>query len=265
MKTDNARLNVDFLLAIAFFHAGAAVAIFYYGLSYFWLALIIWPFSHGIGLAVGYHRLLTHRGFKVHPFLEYLITICGTLCLQGEHIKWIAIHRVHHKETDRVGDPHSPRDGFWYAHIGWMIWGDREFRTKEFLIKYAKDLYNDRWHYLINKFWMVPSMILGLILFLWGGLPYVLWGIFVPVTFGLHFTWSVNSFCHFWGSRPNDTGEDSTNNVLVAAVTFGEGWHNNHHDQQTRARHGIGKYQIDLSWMFIWTLGKLGLATKIKT
>lgn len=265
MKAKNTRFNYDFLIALIIFHAGTVAAIYFY--FNYWLlllAIIIWPIGHGIGLAIGYHRLLTHRGFKTPKWLEYVITICGNLTLQGGHIKWVAIHRKHHSFTDLPEDPHTPRESFYHSHFGWMLNGEKSFRTNEFLLKYAKDLCKDPFHNFLNRFWWLPSIIFGAILFLLGGLPAVLWGVIVPVTVGLHFTWLVNSVCHYWGSQQFETGDDSTNNLWVALLTWGEGWHNNHHDKPVRARHGLIWQQIDFSWMFIWTLSKIGLAKEVK-
>lgn len=264
MYTEKYRFRFDNMVVMTIFHALAITALFFYEPKLLFLALVIWMCSHGIGLAVGFHRLLTHRGFKTPRWLEYLITIFGCLALQGGHIKWVAIHRKHHQSTDQPGDPHSPREGFFHSHIGWMINGDGSLATAEFLEKYAADLYKDRFHYFLNKYWWLPSLTLAGVLFYFGGLTTVLWGIFVPVGFGLQFTWMVNSVCHYWGSRMFDTNDDSRNNWIVAILTWGEGWHNNHHQKPVRARHGLKWYQFDAGWIFIRIMQILGLAREIK-
>ncbi|HMQ01753.1 MAG TPA: fatty acid desaturase [Candidatus Doudnabacteria bacterium] len=265
MVTTNHQLSYGNIFAIGIFHLGAILALFHYESRWLWLAPIIWMISHGIGLAVGFHRLLTHRGFKTPKWVEYVITLCGALALQGGHIKWVAIHREHHRFTEQIEDPHSPRNGFFHSHIGWMLYPNPEFATPKFLKQYAKDLTNDRFHVFLNRWWWLPSMVLASGLFYFGGLPAVLWGIFIPVAVGLQFTWLVNSACHLWGSRMFETNDDSKNNWLVAWVTWGEGWHNNHHNQPTRARHGIKWYQFDFGWYFILILSFLRLAKEIKT
>ncbi len=259
------KIGYDFIFLVSLFHAGAITALFYFELRWLLLALGVWIMSHGLGLAVGYHRLLTHRGFKTPKLVEYLITICGNLALQGGHIKWIAIHRQHHKYTDEAGDdPHTPRDGFFYSHIGWMIKCDPETNTIAYLEKYAPDLYKDPIHRFLNKYWWLTSTSFGLSLWYFFGLPAMLWGVFVPVGFGLQFTWMVNSVCHRFGSRMFNTNDDSRNHWLVALLTWGEGWHNNHHAQPSRARHGLKWYQFDPSWIIINVLKLFGLARDIR-
>lgn len=264
MIIEKYRFRFDNMLVMSIFHALAVTALFFYKPKLLVLALLIWMCSHGIGLAVGFHRLLTHRGFKTPKWMEYLITILGCLSLQGGHIKWVAIHRKHHQSTDQPGDPHSPREGFLHSHIGWMINGDGSLAKPEFLEKYAADLYKEPFHYYLNKYWWTPSVILAGILFYFDGLPAVLWGIFVPVGFGLQFTWMVNSVCHYWGTRMFETNDDSRNNWIVAILTWGEGWHNNHHQKPVRARHGLTWYQFDPGWIFIRVLQMFGLAREIK-
>lgn len=257
------KFRYGYVLVVAGFHFGAIMAFFKYEHSLLLLAVSMWIIGHK-ALAVGYHRLLTHRGFKTPRWLEYLITLCGSLTLQGSHIKWIALHRKHHQFTEQDNDPHSPRKGFFHSYMGWMLWADPEVNTEEFTQKYAKDLCNDKFHYALSKVWFLPSTVLGLSLFYFFGFGAMLWGVLVPVTFGLHFTWMVNSVCHRFGSRMFETDDDSRNNWWVALLTFGEGWHNNHHDKPVRARHGLKWYQFDSSWIFIRTLAFFGLARDIK-
>jgi fatty-acid desaturase len=264
MKDQKFRFLGSNLIVMIIFHLLAITALFYYDTSLFIIALVIWITSHGLGLALGFHRLLTHRGFQTSKLMEYIITICGCLAMQGGHIKWIAIHRKHHQFTDKLGDPHSPRDGFMYSHLWWMIDGDHSLASPEFLKEYAPDLCKDRVHVFLNRFWYLPSMVLAIGLFMWGGMTAVLWGIFVPVAFGLEFTWMVNSVCHYWGTRRFKTNDDSRNNWFVAILTWGEGWHNNHHNKPVRARHGLTWYEFDPAWWMIWLLSKVGLVKNIK-
>lgn len=259
------KVRYDTIVTIVLFYLGAILALFNY--STFWLlvGIGVWMISHGPGLAVGYHRLLTHRGFKTPKIIEYILATAGCFTLQGGLIKWVAIHRKHHRYTDLPGDPHSPREGFFRAHMGWVSSScDMELDKPELLTQYAPDLCQDKYLCFLNRFWYLPSTIVGLsLLYLWG-LPAMLWVIFVPVAAGLQFTWLVNSACHKWGKRPNDTGDDSTNNWWVALLTFGEGWHNNHHDKPARARHGLEWNQLDISWRFIQLLRICRLASDIK-
>ncbi len=196
--------------------------------------------------------------------MEYFLTWCATLALEGGPIFWVATHRIHHQKSDREGDPHSPREGTWWAHMGWIIKGEGMHHDASVLARYAPDLVRDPVHVWLSTWHWTSNVVVGLALLAFGGVPYVLWGIFFRTTFGLHCTWLVNSATHKWGSRRFETRDDSTNNWWVALLTFGEGWHNNHHAHPTSARHGLAWYEIDLNWMGISTLRALGLAWDLK-
>lgn len=256
-------VQYDTIVFLCIFHILTAVGLYYFSPGYLILALCIWPLSHGIGLAVGYHRLLTHQSFECPKIIEYIITIFGLLTLQGGHIKWVAIHRAHHQYTDEPEDPHTPRQGFWHSHIGWMLYGNTEYTSQAFIQKYGGTLNKDKFHRFFQKLWWLPTVILAVILFAFGGVLAVIWGIIIPVTIGLHFTWLVNSACHLWGSQRFKTNDDSTNNWWVSLLTWGEGWHNNHHESPRRACYGLEWYQFDPSWWFICVLRWFGLAKKV--
>jgi stearoyl-CoA desaturase (delta-9 desaturase) len=213
---------------------------------------------------MSYHRLLTHRGYSTPLWMEYFLTICGTLALEGGPIFWVATHRVHHQKSDREGDPHSPREGTFWAHMGWILTGQGLHHDTAVLARYAPDLCRDRFHVALTRWHWVPQVVVGLGLLAFGGIPYVLWGIGFRTVVGLHTTWLVNSATHLWGSRRFQTYDDSTNNWWVALLTFGEGWHNNHHAHPTSARHGLAWYEVDLNWIGIQTLRAFGLAWDIK-
>ncbi|MEJ7616927.1 MAG: ATP-binding protein [Pyrinomonadaceae bacterium] len=229
-----------------------------------WVSLVLAWVAGGAGIGMGYHRLLTHRGYKVPKAVEYILTVCGTLALEGGPINWVATHRIHHAHTDVEGDPHTPRDGGWWAHIGWILLGTGQQYPQSVLERYAPDLCKDRFHVFINTYYYVPVVALGLALFAAGGWPLVMWGMFLRTTLGLHGTWLVNSATHMWGSRRFETKDDSRNNWWVALLSFGEGWYNNHHAHPTAARHGLKWYEIDFNWYGIRTLQLLGLAKNIK-
>jgi stearoyl-CoA desaturase (delta-9 desaturase) len=212
---------------------------------------------------MGYHRLLTHRGYKTPKWLEHTLAVCATLSLEGGPLVWVATHRVHHQITDRPGDPHTPREGGWWSHAGWVIHGAGADREPALLARYVPDLKKDRFYLWLNRYHWVPLVVLALALLAIGGWPWVLWGIFLRVTLGLHATWLVNSATHMWGSRRFATRDDSRNNWWVALLTGGEGWHNNHHAHPVSARHGLTWYEFDLNYYGIWLLGKLGLAKSI--
>ncbi len=245
------------------FHLGAIAAIFFFTWNALIVAAVLWWVSASLGVGMCYHRLLTHRGYKTPRGVEYFLTVCATLALEGGPIFWVATHRIHHRHSDKEGDPHSPRDGKWWSHMGWILVGKSMHHDTKTLARYVPDLAKDKFHVWITKYHYVPIIALAAILFAVGGLPWLLWGIFVRTVLGLHFTWLVNSATHMWGSRRFATQDMSTNNLLVALVTFGEGWHNNHHAHPVSAKHGLRWYEIDLNWYGIWALKKLGLARNI--
>ena len=252
----------DFAIIIAIFHLGAIAALFEFRWSALAAFAITWIVAQNIGIAVSYHRLLTHRGYVVPKWLEYTIAVFGTMALQGSPVYWVAVHRLHHQYTDKPGDPHSPRDGKWWSHMGWILNGSLH-NNSAILERYAPDLMKDRFYRWLNVYHWLPVTILGLLLLAFGGLPWVLWGIFFRVTVGLHVTWLVNSATHMWGSRRFVTRDDSRNNWWVALLTGGEGWHNNHHAFPVSARHGMAWYEFDPNYWAIWVFEKLGLATKV--
>jgi fatty-acid desaturase len=254
------------------FHLGALAALFFFSWTNLAVAIILYVVSLNLGVCVAYHRLLTHRGYKTSKALEYFLTACATLALQGGPIFWVATHRAHHQHSDHDGDPHSPRDGSWWAHAGWILTGEALHSDTALLARYAPDLGKDRVHVWLSKYHWVPLVTLTAVLlatgFWLGGwhmaAGLVLWGIFLRTTLGLHATWLVNSATHMWGRRRFETKDDSHNNWWVALLTGGEGWHNNHHAHPVSARHGLAWYEFDPNFYFIWLLEKLGLATKIQ-
>ncbi|MGZ4732919.1 MAG: acyl-CoA desaturase [Terriglobales bacterium] len=249
---------------MAAFHIGAVAALFFFTWKALFVAAFLWWVSGSLGIGMSYHRLLTHRGYKTPKWVEYFLTVCATLALEGGPNFWVATHRIHHQFSDQDGDPHSPRDGKWWSHMGWILTGKSMHHDTSTLARYVPDLAKDKFHVWITKYHYVPMIILGLVLLAIGGLPFLMWGIFLRTVVGLHATWLVNSATHMWGSRRFKTRDLSTNNWLVALMTFGEGWHNNHHAHPTSARHGLRWYEVDMNWYGIWALKKLGLAEQIK-
>jgi fatty-acid desaturase len=263
-RTFKTPINWTTTYFMVMFHVGAIGALFFISWKALLLAFVLWWLAGSLGIGMGYHRLLTHRGYKTPKWMEYFLTTCGSLALEGGPIAWVATHRIHHQNTDAEGDPHSPRDGGFWAHMGWIITGKAMHSNTEELLPYVPDLRKDRFHMWISKWHWVPLAILGGILYLLGGLPFVLWGIFFRVVHGMHATWLVNSATHMWGSRRFATKDDSRNSFWVAILTFGEGWHNNHHAYAVAAKHGIAWYEIDVNWWGISALKLLGLAWDIK-
>ena len=263
VKKRNIRWGNGIFLVIA--HGATLAALFFASWPAIITALILYWVGGSLGIGMGWHRLLTHRGYKVPKPVEYFLATCGCLALEGGPIQWVTTHRIHHAHTDRTGDPHTPRDGgWWWAHIGWVIRGTAQDHDQAALERYAPDLIKDRYYRWLSKYFYVPAIILGLLLLIVGGWQVMLWGIAVRVTFALHATWLVNSATHMWGRQRFETGEDSRNSWWVALLTFGEGWHNNHHAYPTSARHGLRGYEIDLNWWGIRTLQLVGLARAVK-
>ena len=247
------------------FHLGALAAILFWSWKALIVTLILFWVAGSLGIGMGYHRLLTHRGYKVSKAVEYFLTICGTLALEGGPINWVVTHRIHHAHTDIKGDPHTPRDGRWWSHIGWILSGTAQKHDDTVLLRYAPDLMKQRFYVLLNRLYFLPLAVLGLALLWFGGWSVLMWGIFLRVTIGLHTTWLVNSATHLWGRRRFATDDDSRNSWWVALLTFGEGWHNNHHAHPTSARHGLAWYELDINWWGIRLLQLLGLARAIKS
>lgn len=258
-------INWKNVAIISSFHLLAIPAFF----TFSWqnlAALLIGNWIVGsLGIGLGWHRLLTHRSFKAPKWLEYILTIFGTMSIQDSPDKWVATHRIHHKFTEMEGDPHSTNSGFWWAQIGWIVWGTAQDHDQKTLQKYVPDLLKDKGQVLISRFYYVPIIVSAFLLFAIGGWTMVVWGVAARVVVGWHTTWFVNSLSHIYGSRPHETTDTSTNNWFVAILTFGEGWHNNHHAFPTSARHGLEWFQFDMNWIAIRLFEKLGWATNIKT
>ena len=245
-------------------HLAAIAALFFWSWSAGVCAVIFYWVAGSLGIGMGFHRLLTHRGYKVPKVVEYFLVTCGTLALEGGPIQWVTTHRIHHALTDREGDPHTPRDGGWWAHVGWILRGTAQNHDQATLNRYSADLVKNRYYVWLDDYYWVPSIVLIIALWAFAGWGVMLWGVFLRVTLGLHATWLVNSATHLWGKRRFLTSEDSRNSWWVALLTFGEGWHNNHHAFPTSARHGLKWYEIDLNWYGIRALQLLGLARAIK-
>ena len=257
-------MNWSTTLVMVLLHLGAVAALFMFQWRYLAMAALLWGITGGLGISMGYHRLHTHRSYRVPLWMEYTFAVCGALTLEGGPIFWVATHRIHHQNSDKEGDPHSPHDGAFWSHMGWLLFGDVNHNATRLLSKYAPDLARHRFYVWLNNYHWVPTVVLTAILAAIGGWPLVLWGICFRVVVGLHCTWLVNSASHMWGYRRFATHDDSRNNWWVALITFGEGWHNNHHAHPTSARHGLAWYEFDPTWIVITVLRKLGIARSIR-
>ena len=263
---EQSRQNINWknLSIVTTFHLLAIPALFMFSWENVAAMLIGNWIVGSLGVGLGYHRLLTHRSFKAPKWLEYTLTVFGTMSIQDDAPKWVATHRIHHKFVETERDPHSTRPGFWWAQIGWVLFGTAQDHDGATLKKYVPDLMKDKFHTFLAKYYYVPIIVSAFVLFAIGGWSMVFWGVFMRVVVGWHTTWFVNSLSHIYGKKPFATNDDSTNNWLVALLTFGEGWHNNHHAFPTSARHGLKWYQFDMNWLTIRLFKKLGWAKDIR-
>mgnify|MGYP003393924596 CR=1 FL=1 len=282
-------LNKTVTYRMAVFHLGALAAPFFFSWNHLILGLSVWTITSSLGIGVGYHRLLTHKGFKTYKWVEYTLATIGALAQQGIAVLWVALHKAHHAFTEQPGlDPHTPLDGRWWSHMDWMIHSDPQLLKRIDLNKWVPELKRQPFYRKRYMGW-VPTAVLagmcflvgsGIVGLLWtstiptlgqvlpilvSGVGAVLWGVNVPIFLGNHQTWAVNSWTHMWGRRRYDTDDDSRNSFLLALLTHGEGWHNNHHQYQRSARHGHVWYEIDVNWYIIKVMEHYGLAWDIQT
>ena len=262
--------TIGFMIAI---HALGLLAL----LPRFWspeaalTLLVLYWVTACLGVTLGYHRLLSHRALRVPRWLERFFATCGALSCQHGPIDWAGLHRHHHKFSDTDADHHNSHRGFWWSHIGWMF---EELPAKTAVPRLSGDLNRDPYYRWLNRWFLVLQLPLALLLFWigtltdsgtgWGGWSLVLWGIPLRLMLVYHATWLVNSATHRWGTQVFASGDGSRNNAWVAALTFGEGWHNNHHAFPHSARQGLLPGQIDLTWQHIRLLRRLGLATEVR-
>jgi stearoyl-CoA desaturase (delta-9 desaturase) len=225
------------------------------------IAFLLYCLTAGCGITLGFHRLIAHRSFETPKWVEYVLVICGSLACQGGPISWVGMHRIHHKYSDTSNDPHDSHRGFWWSHLGWMLCEHPADRDKT---RYTKDINDNAFYQFCENYFVIFQVALGLILYAVGGWSYVIWGIFFRLVVVFHVTWFVNSATHKFGYKSHESNDESRNCWWVALLTFGEGWHNNHHAYQYSARHGLQWWEIDLTWMMIKTLQLFGLASNIK-
>src|ERR1043166_5220028 len=259
--------------------AAAIILLWGRGFSWVQLGLLLSMYCvTGMGITMGFHRLFTHRSFETNRLVKLALGICGSMAVQGPLLKWVATHRRHHQHSDRADDPHSPHQhgggilgllrGLWHAHLGWLFLPDAPN-----LNRYVGDLMNDkliRTASALFPVWVlagliIPTVIGGVLTQSWiGALTGLIWGGLVRIFLVHHVTWSVNSICHIWGSRPFRCGDESRNNFVLGVLCWGEGWHNNHHAFPNSARHGLRWWQLDLSYLAILLLSVLGLAWNVR-
>lgn len=254
------RIDLSVAGGLVFMHAGCLLAPAYVSPGAIGVFLAgIWLFG-GLGICLGFHRLLTHRAFDAPRWLERTLAVLGCLAWQGSPVQWAAVHRTHHADSDGPRDPHTPREGFWWAHMLWILQKQPIERPVE---EVAADLLRDpfmRWLHV--WFWTLQIPLAGA-LYAVGGLSWVVWGVFVRTTVVWHGTWLINSAAHRWGYRNFDLDDDSRNLWWVALLTFGEGWHNNHHRHPTAAVHGLRRGEVDLTGGTIRLLARVGWIAEV--
>lgn len=216
-----------------------------------------------LGITLSFHRQLSHKAFKTPKWLEYALAYCGVLAVQGDPLEWVSAHRYHHQHCDTELDPHTPYEGFWHSHMGWLL-DSSTSQTRLEPRGNIGDMANDPFYRFIEKTYIWHVIGSAAALFLLGGMPYVIWGFALRAVWVYHITWAVNSASHVWGTQKWHTGDLSRNNWWVAILAFGEGWHNNHHAFEYSARHGLDWWQYDPTWYTVRALQALGLATKVK-
>ena len=244
-------------------HVGALAAPFFFTWQAAGVALLLHWFTCSIGICLCYHRALSHRSFKLHGPAKVLGLYAAALAGEGSPLRWSMVHRIHHGHSDEPGDPHSPLEGKWWSHLLWMfVHQDKEIEQAAYQ-QYVPDLMKDRTVMFFERFWFPILLATSAGLYAWGGLPMLLWGVCLRMTFAYHSTWFVNSATHLWGYRNYQTTDESRNLWWVAILSYGEGWHNNHHAHPRIARAGHRWWEFDPTWLAIRMLRSVGLATDV--
>jgi stearoyl-CoA desaturase (delta-9 desaturase) len=259
----------------------AAAILLCWGWGFFWvdLGLLLGMYlATAVGISVGFHRLFTHRSFRTNRVIQAILAVLGSMAVQGPLLQWVALHRRHHAHSDRPGDPHSPHlhgggilavpRGLWHAHLGWIFQANPPD-----LQHYVRDLRQSRLLRLASALFpawvvlglLIPAVLGGLLTSSWFGVATgLIWGGLVRIFLVHHVTWSVNSICHLWGSRPYHSADQSRNNFVIGILALGEGWHHTHHVFPTSARYGLRWWQIDIGYNVIRALEFAGLVWDVK-
>jgi len=262
---------VGSLIGILLLHFIALTAPFTFSWPGLTMFLVMVYITGCLGITLGFHRLLSHGSFKVPKVFTYLLTLFGCLAMQGGPIRWVATHRLHHKTADTPEDPHSPTQGFWWAHLVWNLYRHPKLVTEEDFKHFAPDLCRDPVFRFLDRYFVFLNIMFALLIFGIGyliqgwklALSLVAWGCALRTVYVWHITWLVNSATHLWGYHSYDTNDNSQNNWWVALLTFGEGWHNNHHANPQSARMGLAWQEIDMTYWVIRFLRKIGLAKRV--
>lgn len=267
----NRKFNWINFIGIVSFHLMAIAAIFTFSWQGLIAFIILSAVTGCLGITLGYHRLLSHRSFETPAFVKYIFAFIGCLALQGGPVNWVATHRLHHKEADRTNDPHSSEEGFWWCHLIWNFFIPEELNTYDKLKRIAPDIHKDPVLRFMDQYGFFLTMGVAVIVFAvstwlhsWQiGLSIFVWGFVLRTVYVWHATWLVNSATHYWGYQTYPSRDKSRNNWWVALLTYGEGWHNNHHVYPRSARMGLQWFELDITYMVISFLRRIGLANKV--
>ncbi|MGH9880323.1 MAG: acyl-CoA desaturase [Pyrinomonadaceae bacterium] len=253
------RLNWTHSFLVVSLHASGLLGIWFWPRVIDLVLFLGFYLATTFAIGIGYHRLLTHRGFDCHRRLRRALAWIGAAALQGGPARWATIHRRHHRNTDQPGDPHSPLKGFLHAHVGWVMYRDAE-DGKDYRALVPDVSGEDPWLRLLDYklLFALPWTLTGICCYALAGWRGVLWGTIIRTLTLWHFTWCINSVCHVWGRRPNLTKDQSRNVWWLGLLTLGEGWHNNHHARPAAAVHGWRWYEIDISGYAIRLLARSG-------
>lgn len=263
-STPRLTINWPTVAFFAAFHAIAMLAPWFFSWSALGVAIFLHWLCGSIGICLGYHRLLTHRSLQVPQWLEYIMATIGALALQGGPIFWVGNHRLHHAHPENEEkDPYSARKGFWWSHMLWIFYQKPEFFEYEIYKQSAPDLARDSFYRWLNTCFLLLQIPLGVLLYALGGWSFVIYGIFVKSVLLWHSTWLINSASHLRGYRTFEVNDGSRNLWWAAFLTYGEGWHNNHHAQPNVAPSGRKWWEIDVTWWAIQVLKTAGLAKKV--
>jgi len=282
-ETQPPKILWDYVVVLTLVHLACLLAFIPWFFT--WSGLILAILGHFIfgmlGVTIGYHRLLTHRGFTCPKWLEYSFATLGMCNLQDSPARWVAIHRLHHRYSDQQADPHTPLVSFFWGHVGWVVYRHKILDRIFHYAPYVPDLLRDRFYlrlerrggwFLVFFAHAIAIISIGaLVGYLAGGASealryaasWAVWAVAVRTVFVLHGTWSVNSLAHMFGYQNYKTRDDSTNNWLVALIAHGEGWHNNHHADPRSAAHGHRWWEFDMSYWVILMLEAVGLAKDV--
>ena len=259
------------VLWIGMLHVGALAAPWCFTWQGAMLALVLSFVTGCLGVTVGYHRLLTHSSYETFPWIRRILAWFGMLAGEGPPIMWVAVHRKHHYFSDQEDDPHTPRHGRWWSHMLWMLPRHKTNDWSKLYARYAPDLLRERFMRFLNKTFLWWQTLAGATFFAGGwliwdlptGVSLLVYGMFVRLVYVMNVTWLINSATHIWGYRNYNTDDDSRNLWWVALLSYGEGWHNNHHAQQRSARHGHRWWELDLTWLIIRFMQTIGLAWNV--